>query len=457
MASDNLTTTGESDWPVTNPWPLLGYGLAATLLAVLVAAGMRDDAWPLLRFLLIFTGLVAAGGAVSIRPRSALVTLLATVTGLLAHLGLCFPDEYWLLDSTRNWDSARLVVDIMTAVAFFATLVNGIGYCVALVWPGKVNRILFSLLFSLLILVHFGGILSAVTSIPPPSGQAPWIPNQLWTRFYRPYLQFGHLNNAYHFYSPEPGPPTLFWILIQYEDGSKRWVTIPNREENNEGFLEYPDGSKQAISVPNYDEHNKDPLKQEWYRRLSLTESTNQLQALPMIPDEIRHNRHLAGQTFARGEIPLHPYLPEAQQFRLPQYISLWMVPSYARHIALSYPHPIDPSVAFKSVKIYRVVHSMLEAKQFNREDLDPTSPVLYFPYYHGEFDKEGKLLRSDDPFLYWLIPIIPVYANPRPADNPLVIPVMQDPTKLPMRGYFNYLNRHAGVRISPWGEEEQP
>lgn len=436
MASDDLTTTGENDWPVTNPWPLLGYGLAVSLLAAFVSAVLAENTWPLLRVFLIGTGLLASGGAVSIRPRSPLVLALATLTGIFARIALIYTD----------WDSALLVVDILTTVAAFATLFVFL--------PGKVSRVVFSLL----ILVHFGGILSAVTSIPPPSGQAPWIPNQLWTRFYRPYLQFGHLNNAYHFYSPEPGPPTLFWILIQYEDGSKRWITVPNREESDKGYLQLADGSLQEIKAPNFDTHNKDPLKQEWYRRLSLTESTNQLQALPMIPDEIRQNRHLAGQTFARGEIPLHPYMPEAQQFRLPQYISLWMVPSYARHIALHYPHPIDPSIEFKSVKVYRVVHSMVEARQFNRDDIDPTSPVLYFPYYHGEFNKDGKLLRADDPFLYWLIPIQPVYSNPRPADNPLVIPVMQDPTKLRLRGYFNYLNRHAGVRISPWGEldEEQ-
>src|SRR5262249_51727018 len=32
---------------------------------------------------------------------------------------------------------------------------------------------------------------------PSPS---PWLSTQIWTRIYRPYLEFLYLNNAYHFY-----------------------------------------------------------------------------------------------------------------------------------------------------------------------------------------------------------------------------------------------------------------
>lgn len=446
MAGDDLTTAGESDWPVTNPWPMLGYGLAAGLLAITVSEVLRDNTWPLLRVFLIGTGLIAAGGAVSIRPRSFLVVLLAALTGLFAYLAMSYTD----------WDSAQLVVGILTTLAFLGALLNGVAYCLGLLFPGNVTKVVFSILFSGVILVHFGGILSAVTSVPPPNGPAPWISDQLWKRVYRPYLQFGHLNNAYHFYSPEPGPPIIIWSLIEYADGSKRWIWIPNRDEEYKDYLQFPDGSKQLI--PNSDQifHDKDPLKQEWYRRLSLTESTNQLQALPMIPQGILQNRILAGRTFPAGAIPLHPYLAESMQFRVPQFISLWMVPSYARHLARNYPHPLDPSIEFKSVKIYRVIHTMLEARQFNRPDLTPTSRVLYFPYYHGEFDKEGKMVKPEDPFLYWLIPIEPVYENPSVPDQPLRIPMMQEPAKLELKGYLDYLTLHSGANVSPWGEDQR-
>ena len=61
---------------------------------------------------------------------------------------------------------------------------------------------------------HFCGILSAVFSVPPPGGNAPWLVQQAWVRVYRPYLQFVYLNNAYHFYSPEPGPPSFMWYRL---------------------------------------------------------------------------------------------------------------------------------------------------------------------------------------------------------------------------------------------------
>src|SRR5438045_224861 len=69
---------------------------------------------------------------------------------------------------------------------------------------------------SLLLLVHFAGILTAVTAVDPQGGSAPWVSRQLFARVYRPYLGFMYLSNAYHFYSPNPGPPTLLWFRIQY-------------------------------------------------------------------------------------------------------------------------------------------------------------------------------------------------------------------------------------------------
>src|SRR5262249_35786382 len=42
-------------------------------------------------------------------------------------------------------------------------------------------------------------------------------------------------------------------------------------------------------------------------------------------------------------------------------------------------------------------------------------SPYLkpkYWPYFLGEFDKEGNLVDPLDPFLYWYIPILNVPVN---------------------------------------------
>src|SRR5437667_416198 len=63
---------------------------------------------------------------------------------------------------------------------------------------------------SAIIVFHFGGIFMATAS-PPPT---PWLVEQMFQRVYNPYLQFMYLRNAYHFYSPEPGPASLLCFLL---------------------------------------------------------------------------------------------------------------------------------------------------------------------------------------------------------------------------------------------------
>ena len=62
-------------------------------------------------------------------------------------------------------------------------------------------------------LYHFSSILVSTTS-PDPT---PWLVNQLGQRVYSSYQQFAYLRNAYHFYSPEPGPASLLFTLVTYE------------------------------------------------------------------------------------------------------------------------------------------------------------------------------------------------------------------------------------------------
>ena len=94
-------------------------------------------------------------------------------------------------------------------------------------------------------------------SVPPPTHDQSWLAQWGWV-ILQPYLQFMYLVNAYRFYSPEPGPASLLWYYVVYEDGEIREVKVPNREE-----------------------HMLDPLGQEYTRRLSISESTNQLMPLP--------------------------------------------------------------------------------------------------------------------------------------------------------------------------------
>src|SRR5262249_1678511 len=89
---------------------------------------------------------------------------------------------------------------------------------------------------SLFLLFHFGGMATAVTAIDPPNSTGPWVSKQLWTYVYRPYLQFLYMTNAYHFYSPDPGPPNHLWFSVTYEDGSWEWVKYPNRKTSSVGM-----------------------------------------------------------------------------------------------------------------------------------------------------------------------------------------------------------------------------
>jgi hypothetical protein len=413
MANDDRVRTAESDWPLTNPWPLLLVGLGAAAVAWVLSRAAPPGGWPLPRAALLLTALLAAGGGVSIRPRDALVVAGAMVVCFLTYLA-----------TDPEWDSARMMILVGTYVALVAAVVLALDN---LLWPG----VLWKVVVSVLILFHFGGISTAVTSVTPPSGVSPWIPNQLWTRVYRPYLQCAYLNNAYHFYSPEPGPATLIWARIEYTDGFSRWVKVPNR-----------------------DEHYKDPLGQEYYRRLSLTESINQTIPIAMVPEPIKAAREHAGRIHKAGRIPLHPYLPENLQFQFPTMMSRKLLPSYARFLATANPHPFNPDAEVAGIKVYRIRHMMLQPPEVLHPDMQPLSKHLFHAYYQGEYDKDGRLKNPNDPFLYWLIPVIPVYEDelPRPGQPAFRIQAVPDFTKRRLVRHEDCLTLHAGS--SPWGDE---
>lgn len=349
MASDPVVHADTGGGPVTNPWPALGVGLTAAALAAacLWVFGPQATA---ARLAFLAVGLLAAGGAVVLRPSSGLVVALAGLAAGLAWAGL-----------NPEWDSARLLLSLVILVAFVAA--------VLLFLPRAVRRVVVSVF----VLLHFGGILCAIGSVPPQ----PWLVTYVWTYFYRPYLEFMYLNNAYHFYSPDPGPASLLWFRIEYADSTARWVKLLNREDY--------------------------PFTVSYQRRLSLAESTNQLQPSP--PNFELRLRYRVEAGNQRG-IKLHPEVAPVFQFREPNFYSKWMLRSYARHVAYTYPHLEKPDTQVTAVKIYRIVHSIPLAKDF-ANDQDPLDETLYLPYYQGEYDSQGNLKDPHDPFLYWLIPIV--------------------------------------------------
>lgn len=349
------TVAARSEGSHAAPWCVLGAGLLAIALAILWLRLLGPVATPW-RALLLTGGLLTVGSGVALQPASSLVLLTAAAAAWLGRQAL-----------EPECDSLRLMLTVMAVFAAVSALLVQL--------PRTARRVVVSLV----ILFHFGGILSAVTSVPPQ----PWLSLWAWTHVYRPYLEFMYLNNAYHFYSPDPGPPTLLWAYVRYQDGTARWVKLPNRDDY--------------------------PLAINYQRRLSLTESINQLTNSQSIPHLQAESLKQARQEAARDyQIPLHPSIELALQYRKPTPFSERMLRAYARHIAYVSPHLEDPSQQVISVKLYRVVHS-LPAPRDLVAGLSPLDETSYLPYYQGEFTPDGTLIDPQDPFLYWLIPIVRV------------------------------------------------
>jgi hypothetical protein len=295
----------------------------------------------------------------------------ATSNGVLAltTFGLSFTLLVITNSMDASWDSLILASSVFTGVCLF------IGIFVLLpVLAKKTTAICF-------VLFHFASIVSAVTSIEPPNAPASWLATNLWAYYFRHYLTFAYLNNAYHFYSPEPGPPVLLWSKIQYEDGTFRWFKIPNRTES--------------------------PIQMHYQRMLSVTESTNVASShSPDNWEEKLQRRNLAGLANQPQITPLNRSMSQSYMFKEPADYSKRMLLSYALYLTKKFAHPADkPSINIDNIKIYRVTHSIITPGDMSRGEnaLDPT---LYYPYFMGSFDKNANLINPNDPFLYFLLPI---------------------------------------------------
>lgn len=327
-----------------------------------------------------------------------------------------------------HWDSLRLVLWVAGTASAVA---GGLAY---LPTQWRSSLLIPAILF------HFGGILTA-TTWPETNGRTAWLSNQTGLRIYQPYFKFMYLSNAYHFYSPDPGPASKFFLLIEYEvddpdaPGGKRakaeWVDLPKRRANY-----------------------RDPLGLTYYRRLSLTELASYSVPGSTLPpswekagimtrrqqnelDRSGNQESVPGATSVFGEMDMSQY----RQPMTPTRRSV--LPSYARHIAFEYSRPRLEVVTDDSgktvervvphtvtgVKMFRVEHRIIEAHQFLEYDdpvealahqrgaargskptkqgkLSPYHPAMYYPYYLGHFDRDGNLVEPNDPLLYWLTPV---------------------------------------------------
>lgn len=409
----------ERSW--LNPYALAAAGMAA-MVVPLLPLPLGDTACGVLAVLMSL-GAIAAGAAVALRPAAPLGLLVAALTAFVGSMGF----------DKIGWDSARTLFIVLAVIAAVAAL---------LVWLPRPARLAA---VSVLVLLHFGGILTAVTSAPPGT----WVANALWSRFYCPYLQFFYLNNAYHFYAPEPGPATLLWFCIEYErdpSGAKnwRWVKVPDLDR--QGVPRRPDGSRLWPYV-------------EYTRRLSLAENASfpRDPTPPALLQVLLQRRVAAAQSTG---IPLHPEMPAEMQYRPIANLSQVWLSSYVRHVAATFPCEKNPALAVTGVKVYRVVHSLLMPQQMV-EGVRPYDDWLYWPFYEGHFDAKGNPKQyeelstspdvgltgstgptgltgvtgpaagpdSIDPFLYWVVPILKSPAAPGRESK-----------------VTNYVYKHAGV-----------
>jgi hypothetical protein len=340
--------------------------------------GRDANALEVPRGVLLGAGVITLGIAVAGRLRaaaqdidsrivSASLMLTAAVGVGLAYVGT--PDNLIAQDSpARQWDSIRMFLAVLGTITFVGAFL--------VILPVVARKVIVSLL----ILLHFASIFVAVTSVPPPNSNPPWLAVQAWYYFFRPYSSFMYLNNAYHFYSPEPGPPTLAWFYVRYDDGSGRWLKLPSRKDS--------------------------PVPMHFQRLLALTESINVINHnIPPDYDNLVRARRLAGK-LSDPEIPLPDDAPPGLAYQPPEEYSKIMAGAYARYVARHWPHPEDnPDANVKTVKVYRLIHQILSAPQLAK-DISPNDETTDLPYFMGEFNPKGELLDPRDPFLYFWLPI---------------------------------------------------
>jgi hypothetical protein len=407
MDREALVHPVDADPPLLPPFPILVAGLGLIGAAWLMARGFPGPA--VIRVLFLVVGLVAVGAALALHlPRTGTSSegrllsgglwVLAAVAGLIARDAL-----------DPDWDRppVGLPQGSFSLLLMIAALVAMVAAAITVLPPrGRMLAV------SALILFHFVGILVAVVNVPPPGGAPPWLAHQLWMRVYRPYLTITNLNNGYHFYAPEPGPCALLYFRVEFADGYAKWVRIPDHpnctshvERRRLGALATSVG--QSMPVP---QQRLDRLIQRRHGDLVLPDDP------PMA---------VSPRDIPPGNMPMQA------QYREPGVTGKMLLSSYAGHVARTTEHPLSPTPV-TGVKVYLVEFHNPLVQDF-AEGQDPLDPILYLPYYMGEYDANGKLKPSSvrfrrnaegqivegiqDPLLYWLIPIFRLPPNPEGKD----------------------------------------
>jgi hypothetical protein len=421
--------------PFRRPWPILLAGLVCTIFGLLLS---QTQAVPL-RLLCLGAGVLLVGIAVARRLQTAGWELedRAESAGLLAMSAFVALLAY--LSLKPSWDSGQIFLIALIAVALVGS------FLVLLPRTGRRIAVL------VLVVLHFGGILTSVTAVPPRNEPAPWLSMQLWTNFYRHYLTFAYLTNAYHFYSPDPGPPTLMWFHVEYADGTARWIKMPNRRESpvalhHQRMLAAAESANNPITgFPLMNQEQIEGWEKKFKRKYELMPgvphpSGEDIWMRRQVGESIKFVDPNDGRAAPLGlvvdELP-----PLLNQYSEPQEMARRLLASYARHIAHTAADPANPSNAVQAVRIYRVIHTLISPRELS-EGKDPLDDTTFAPFYMGKYDPDGRLLDPKDPFLFWHIPIIKVakrYPEPGTVLMAHTPPPPGEPTKI-----INFVEIHA-------------
>jgi hypothetical protein len=207
-------------------------------------------------------------------------------------------------------------------------------------------RTFIRLLVTALVVAHLFTIFVAVTSYSSPGFPAPQLSVRLNARL-PPYLQAIFLNNAYRFFSPNPGTPWVFWFRVQYSDGGVSWVELPGRADRI--------------------------VRARYQRRLNLA---------------IQLGQYLEGEPTSDEQKTLTP-------------VGKTLLASAVRHVATAYARPAvnGSPVTVRNVGIYSVRHAVLVPAQV-RAGWDPIDLRTYQATFVGAYTATGERMDEFRPAL---------------------------------------------------------
>jgi hypothetical protein len=406
--------------PVSAPTVFRTLAAAAVAVGVAAALGLTGEGGPSavssVRLVLVAGGALAAAVALTQRSDDWRAWAAAGGIGWLAVAGL-----------PAHWDTGRLVAGVLGTLGLAGA---GLAFAPA-GWRYAV--------LSLFVLYHFGSLLTHTTLPETYSSPPPWVSTQAANRLYSDYSRFLYLINAYHFYSPDPGPASHLFLYIEYQTDED------DKDEKTGEVKRTADGrpvkvkTAEWVNMPQRTTQYRDPLGMTYYRRLSLTELVSQAPPGGVTGASVEKanavQRRRDNQLGLLG-VPVPGAVGYGNEIDLSQYrvplphIRRQLFPSYARHVARVYTGPrkradgTTVQYTVTRVKMFRVEHRVLSPNQFLGYDnpldvqyhpgqpprkmglLSPYHPSTYHPYYVGEYDPDGELTNPNDPLLYWLLPV---------------------------------------------------